>query len=64
MDIVSGVHILSPLASFLTDDDGAAELQYLLASHSGQLCVIRDSTLGWSATLDHPPADITVASFP
>ena len=38
-------------------------VQYLLAAHTGQLCVMRDSSLVWAASLPHPPADITVAHF-
>ena len=44
-------------------EEGDGCLQYLLATDSGQLQVFLDSTLKWSATLPHPPTDLSVATF-
>ena len=52
-----------PSRSLLTGEEGVGALQYLLVSNSGQLQVFQDSSLMWAATLPHPPADITVATF-
>ncbi len=46
-----------------TDDSDTGPVQYMVATHTGQLLVFKDTTLQWAATLEHTPVQLLTGSF-
>ncbi len=38
-------------------------VQYLLGTHTGQLLVLRDTTLVWAASLEYTPVQLATGAF-